>query len=116
MAEQHSDTTTWREMLDSGWEEKRKILDWKGLLSNHEHVHQLMLGQDFTKYHDWLTYARETHLAALSRAHGDRLTMLSLGCGTGNIETAVLQAGWPVKHLTCAEKDSALLAKAEKGL
>ncbi len=108
--------TPWREMLAEGWQERRNLVDWKGLVSCHEHSHRLMLGADFERYYDWINYAREVHLQELARRRPAGLSMLSLGCGAGNIEAAVLKANWPVKRLVCSEKDRELLRGAEKTL
>lgn len=116
MADASSDRTAWRAMLGADWQEKRKLTDWKGLPSCHEHAHRLMLGADFPRYYDWIQYAREVHLLALSHERGGGLTMLSLGCGAGNIEAAVLKAKWPLRHLVCTEKDKELLRHAEEAL
>jgi SAM-dependent methyltransferase len=114
MAEAPSDQTAWRAMLAPDWREKRKLTDWMGLPSCHDHAHRLMLGAEYDRHHDWLQYAREVHLSPLARRRVGGLTMMSLGCGSGDIEAAVLKANWPLKHLVCAEKDRELLRTAER--
>ncbi len=115
--------STWRQVLAENWEEMRTLTDWMGIPAMHDHVAELHTGQPRTVGGDWVDHSLHRHLrplaerlAARDGVPGRRLSMVSFGCGTGQIEQAVLQRGWPVGRIVCREYDPALLARAHDNL
>ena len=98
----------WSEMLSDDWAERRRITNWKGLPQVHHYCNALM---GAAPNMDWIDYARDNHLAPLARGKG--LSLVSFGCGTGEIEHAFIKRGWPISRVVLREYDAALLKNAE---
>ncbi len=115
--------STWRQALAENWEEMRALTDWMGLPAMHEHVAELHTGSPMSVGGDWVDHSLHRHLnplaerlAARDGTPGRRLSMVSFGCGTGQIEQVVLSRGWPVRRIVCREYDPALLDRARDTL
>lgn len=107
--------TTWRQVLDPDWAEKRRILDWKGIPPVHDYVARLMTGRSMAERGSWLDWTLDRHLAPLRQRLGRDLSLASFGCGPGGIEEAILRDGrWPLAKITLYEYDAALLQDAER--
>ncbi len=122
MTEEHG-VSTWRQALAENWEEMRSLTDWMGIPAMHDHVAELHTGTTRAVGGDWVDHSLHRHLqplaARLAARDGDpgrRLSMVSFGCGTGQIEQAVLARGWPVGRIVCREYDTALLDRARENL
>lgn len=117
------DVSTWRQALAENWEEMRALTDWMGIPAVHDHVAELHTGTARAVGGDWVDHSLHRHLrplaerlAARDGTPGRLLSMVSFGCGTGQIEQAVLSRGWPVGRIVCREYDPALLARARDTL
>lgn len=108
--------TIWRQMLADNWEEIRRKTDWKGIPQIHDYVARLMTGRPNDQRGDWLAHSFDLHLAPLAQKLGRPLNMVSFGCGTGDIEAAILHFGWPIASLVACEYDAELLRSAEAKL
>ena len=115
--------STWRQVLAENWEEMRAPTDWMGIPAMHDHVAELHTGHPRSIGGDWVDHSLHRHLrplaerlAARDGVPGRQLSMVSFGCGTGQIEQAVLSRGWPVGRIVCREYDPALLARARDNL
>lgn len=115
--------STWRQVLADNWEEMRALTDWMGIPAMHDHVAELHTGHPRSVGGDWVDHSLHRHLnplmerlAARDGVPGRRLSMVSFGCGTGQIEQAALSRGWPVGRIVCREYDPALLARARDNL
>lgn len=122
MADEQS-ISTWRQVLAENWEEMRALTDWMGIPAMHDHVAELHTGHPRSVGGDWVDHSLHRHLTPLAErlaardgVPGRRLSMVSFGCGTGQIEQAVLARGWPVGRIVCREYDPALLARARENL
>ncbi len=122
MADEQS-ISTWRQVLAENWEEMRALTDWMGIPAMHDHVAELHTGHPRSVGGDWVDHSLHRHLAPLAErlaardgVPGRRLSMVSFGCGTGQIEQAALSRGWPVGRIVCREYDPALLARARDNL
>ncbi|WP_375462398.1 class I SAM-dependent methyltransferase [uncultured Methylobacterium sp.] len=105
--------TTWRQVLDADWTERRRVLDWKGIPAVHEYVSRLMTGRSMANRGSWLAWTLDHHLAPLRQRLGRDLSLASFGCGPGAIEEVILREGhWPLAKITLYEYDEALLAEA----
>lgn len=105
--------TIWRQMLAENWEDVRRKTDWKGIPQVHDYVARLMTGRPGDQRGDWLAHSLDRHLSPLAGLLGRPLNMVSFGCGTGDIEAAILRFGWPIARLVACEYDAALLKSAE---
>lgn len=115
--------STWRQVLAENWEEMRSLTDWMGIPAMHDHVAELHTGHPRSVGGDWVDHSLHRHLnplaerlAARDGIPGRLLSMVSFGCGTGQIEQAALSRGWPVGRIVCREYDAALLARARDNL
>jgi SAM-dependent methyltransferase len=115
--------STWRQALDENWDEIRSLTDWMGLPAMHDHVAELHTGAARSIGGDWVDHSMIRHLNPLAQrlaakdGNPDRkLSMVSFGCGTGQIEEAVLKRGWPVERIICREYDTALLDRARENI
>jgi SAM-dependent methyltransferase len=116
--------TAWRTALDADWASMREKVDWKSLTQVHAHVARLMAGPTPADSGDWLARSRDRHLGPLLdlligqgiKRPGQGLKLVSLGCGQGNIERAILESNWPLEKMSCLEYDSALLEAARTRL
>ncbi len=115
--------STWRQALAENWEEMRALTDWMGIPAMHDHVAELHTGHPRAIGGDWVDHSLHRHLRPLAERLAARdgapcrpLSMVSFGCGTGQIEQAVLSRGWPVGRIVCREYDPALLARARDTL
>lgn len=122
MTDEHG-VSTWRQALAENWEEMRALTDWMGIPAMHDHVAELHTGHPRAIGGDWVDHSLHRHLrplaerlAARDGAPGRLLSMVSFGCGTGQIEQAALSRGWPVGRIVCREYDPALLARARDTL
>lgn len=107
--------TTWRQVLDADWNEKRQILDWKGIPAVHDYVARLMTGRSLADRGSWLSWTLDRHLQPLRQRFGRDLSLASFGCGPGGIEEAILrEGGWPLSKITLYEYDAALLEDARR--
>lgn len=113
--------STWRQVLGENWEEYRSRTDWMGIPAMHKHVAELMTGLPASRAIDWLDYSLHNYLRPLAQRLGAgdanrKLSLVSFGCGNGQVEQAVLERGWPVGRIVCREFDPALLEKAKQNL
>lgn len=100
----------WSEMLADDWEQTRAKLDWMSAPGMFHYVAGLLGG-------DWPVYIREVHLKPMCKRLRKRgLRMLTVGCGDARIERAALDRDWPISHITCAERDPALVEAAARNL
>jgi SAM-dependent methyltransferase len=118
--------STWRQALDENWDQVRALTDWMGIPTMHDHVAEMHTGGSREKNGDWVDYSLTHHIGPLAERLAARdgrpdrkLSMVSFGCGTGEIERQVLDRGWPIGRLVCREFDTSLLDRAQlnvKGL
>lgn len=115
--------STWRQALAENWEDMRALTDWMGIPAMHDHVAELHTGHPRAVGGDWVDHSLHRHLrplaerlAARDGVPGRLLSMVSFGCGTGQIEQAALSRGWPVGRIVCREYDPALLDRARDTL
>lgn len=103
-------TDAWSDMLTPEWEVAREKLDWLSAPGMRQHIANLLGG-------DWADYIRDRHLAPLlHRIGGEGLRMLSVGCGMAQMERFGLDSGWPISHITCAERNPDLVEAAKRTL
>lgn len=109
-------TSAWRQALGEGWAERRALTDWMGIPEMHAHVARIHAGSETQRKGDWIDHSLNRYLMPLSQRLGRKLSMVSFGCGEGNIERICLERGWPISHITCREYDSALLLRTKKNI
>jgi SAM-dependent methyltransferase len=115
--------TVWRQALSEDWSKWRARTDWMGIPQMHDHVSEVMRGGTPAKDGDWIDYSLRFHLRPQLDDRRDQhgstvagLSLVSFGCGTGNIEEAFLQRGWPISRIVCREYDVELLSQVRNRL
>lgn len=103
-----SQKTATRATLSPAWVAQQAQVDWMAAPNMAEYVNKLVSGRSLSDAGHWALHALRGHVAPLAGRRGG-LSMLSLGCGDGHIEAALIhQFGWPVTRLAGYEYDEAL--------
>ena len=119
---QEAGVSTWRQALAENWDEMRALTDWMGIPEMHDHVSEIHTGAPRSVGGDWVDHSLNRHLRPLAERlarDGDpnrKLSLVSFGCGTGNVEREILIRGWPIRRIVCREYDAALLERARENL
>ena len=101
--------TASRATQDPAWIEQSKLIDWMSAPGMAEYVNALVSGRPLHEGGHWGLHAFRTHLAPLAAKRGRPLSMLTLGCGDGHIEKALIQEfQWPIGRMVGLEYDQAL--------
>jgi len=115
--------TVWRQALSEDWLKWRALTDWMGIPQMHDHVNEVMTGGTRAENGDWIDYSLRSHLRPLLDASRDQrgstvygLSLVSFGCGPGNIEEDFLRRGWPISRIVCREFDVELLSHVRSRL
>ncbi len=102
-------TTATRATQSEEWMALNAKADWMFTPGMADYVNRLVSGIPLAAGGHWALHANKHHLQALAVKRGRPLRMLSLGCGNGHIELALIKEfGWPIGELTGLEYDSAL--------
>ncbi|MFM0381953.1 class I SAM-dependent methyltransferase [Paraburkholderia dipogonis] len=111
--------TATRYTLSEEWKAMREKVDWMHAPGMAAYVNGLVSGRSMDDGGHWAAYARREHIEVLfnkrKRAILPKpcLHMLSLGCGSGHIESSLLgQHQWPVSRLVGLEYDERLRSHA----
>lgn len=111
--------TATRATLAEDWQKLQARSDWMHAPEMANYVNGLVSGKSLGEGGHWALYAMNEHIAPLiaHRKLQDEtttgLSMLSLACGSGHIEQALLaDFGWPIANFTGVEYDDALRANA----
>lgn len=104
-------SSAWRNLEDQQWMQVQRTLDWMSAPGMHVHVNSF-----FPEGETWMDYAHlrvfkpVKNLCESMEQRGIR--MLSLGCGSGNVDAACVEQGWPIAEYHLAEFDDHLLEVA----
>ena len=103
-----SQQTATRATLSPDWVAQQVQVDWMTAPNMAEYVNKLVSGRSLPDAGHWALHALREHVGPLAQRRG-ALSMLSLGCGNGHIEAALIhQFSWPITRLTGYEYDEAL--------
>jgi len=104
-------STAWRNLADQQWIQEQLTLDWALAPGIHEYVNSF-----FPEDETWVKYANRRVFQPLKQLCEQQeqrgIRMLSLGCGSGSVDAACLDQGWPVAEYHLAEYDDHLLKVA----
>lgn len=107
--------TSTRFTLTPEWQEMRRKLDWMSAPHMPAYVNGLVSGQAMDAGGHWAVYAERTYVTPLAERRSSglfnkpTLTMVSLGSGSGHIESGLLgRFKWPVSRWLGLEYDQAL--------
>jgi SAM-dependent methyltransferase len=110
-----------RTTLSEDWQRLQASYDWMTVPGMADYVNSQVSGKKLSECGHWAIYANHEYLQSLliKRKENDSdfsgLSMLSLACGSGHIETSLLdQFKWPIKYFTGLEYDDALREKASE--
>lgn len=104
-----NEVTATRETQTQDWQNLNAQIDWMVAPGMADYVNSMVSGRALAEGGHWSLHALRQHVAPLAERHGRGLSMLSLGCGDGHIEAALIQQfGWPVTRLVGLEYDSFL--------
>lgn len=111
--------TATRYTLTEEWKAAQQKVDWMSAPGMAPYVNGLVSGRAMEDGGHWAAYACREHVRPLlerkkrSLFNKPRLSMLSLGCGSGHIESSLLREhAWPVSRLLGLEYDERLRAHA----
>jgi SAM-dependent methyltransferase len=103
--------SAWRNLADQQWIQGLRILDWAMAPGIHEYVNNFFPeGETWVDYANRLVFQPMKEICENQEQRGIR--MLSLGCGSGSVDSACLEQGWPVDEYHLAEYDDHLLEVA----
>lgn len=106
--------TATRATLTDEWKAAAAKIDWMHAPHMAEYVNEMVSGKPLGSGGHWSIYALEQHIKPLSRRLGRKLSVVSLACGSGHIEHALLtDFAWPVRRLVGLEYDQVLRSAAE---
>jgi SAM-dependent methyltransferase len=118
-AKVEDEVTATRYTLSEEWRAMREKVDWMHAPGMAAYVNGMVSGRSMEDGGHWAAYAKREHVEVLfnKRKRGifpkPRLSMLSLGCGSGHIESSLLgQHEWPVSRLVGLEYDERLRSHA----
>ncbi|MEB3260881.1 MAG: class I SAM-dependent methyltransferase [Cyanobacteriota bacterium] len=108
-------SSAWRNLEDQQWMQLQRTLDWMSAPGMHVHVNSF-----FPEGQTWFNYANLRVLQPLKNLCESKeqrgIRMLSLGCGSGSVDAACLEQGWPIAEYHLAEFDDHLLEVATERL
>ncbi len=108
-----TEETATRATQSQAWVDLNAQVDWMVAPGMADYVNGLVSGRPLAEGGHWALHALQHHLAPLAAKRNGRLSMLSIGCGDGHIEAALIQQfGWPIERLVGLEYDSELRAAA----
>ena len=103
------EVTATRATQSQSWIDMNARIDWMTAPGMGDYVNSLVSGRMLADGGHWALHALHGHIAPLAQRRGAGLSMLSLGCGDGHIEMALIQQfGWPVRRFAGLEYDSVL--------
>lgn len=103
------EVTATRETQTQSWKDLNAQIDWMVAPGMSEYVNGLVSGRSLADGGHWSLHALRQHVAPLAERRGCGLSMLSLGCGDGHIEAALIQQfDWPVTRVVGLEYDNVL--------
>jgi SAM-dependent methyltransferase len=107
--------TATRATLSEDWKRQKQQIDWMGAPGMANYVNSFVSGRPLSDGGHWANYVRDTHLQLLRDRLGRDLTVLSLGCGDGHIDAAMVKEfDWPVEEFTGLEFDEELRKEAQR--
>jgi len=113
MTKKISEQSASRYTLTQEWQELQKRVDWMNIPTMADYVNGIVSGKDLSADGHWAIYARDIYLYNLQETMGKPLSMVSIACGNGHIEEALLtQFNWPVVHFLGLEFDAELRKSA----
>jgi SAM-dependent methyltransferase len=105
--------TATRHVLTTDWQETQQKIDWMSAPTMAQYVNRLVSGRDLQADGHWAIYARDRYILPLKMKRGASLSMVSLACGEGHIEEALINHfGWPIASFTGLEFDAELRKRA----
>lgn len=119
---QEHDVTATRHTLSEEWRASRSRLDWMHAPEMAGYVNGLVSGRPLHNGGHWALHALREHVAPLhqkrTREAGlfrrGHISLLSLGCGSGHIESSLIDFGWPVSRIIGLEYDELLREHAAR--
>ena len=100
--------TASRATLAEEWRRRQQKMDWMTAPGMASYVNSLVSGKPLHEGGHWALYAAEQHVIPLAKTRdSQRLSMLSLGCGSAHIERSLIEEfRWPVDRLHGLEFDA----------
>ncbi len=108
-----SHKTATRYTLAKDWQAMRDKTDWMSVPSMPDYVNGLVSGRPLSDQGHWAVYARDKYVLPMCSKRNGRLEMVSLACGSGHIEEALVKEfDWPITRFLGLEYDDLLRASA----
>lgn len=111
-----NEETVFRYTLTQDWKDLQKKVDWMEAPYMPEYVNKLTTGIDLADNGHWATYAREKFVTGMLKNRRRRsLSMVSLACGDGLMEEALIKEfNWPISTFLGLGYDAALRSRAQE--